>query len=284
MESQKPDRCRALIQQFIAIVLVFSVALVTANATAEETPASKPILKRPSADTEVLSLIQSANGLSVHKEMYLLPVTIANRYSGAQTEMEFQISVKERLLDSNFYFGYTQKSFWQAYDFANSSPFRETNYNPEVFYRTGGTSDKIGRWDMDVGFEHESNGRSGPTSRSWNRVYVAPYLPRHDSLWYLKLWYRVPVDLGVDDNPDILDYMGYGELHFKKGFGHGQLIHAMLRGNPETGHGAISINYSIPGPSDNYFYLIRLFSGYGESLIDYNNYVNRIGFGIILAR
>jgi len=273
-----------LIGQFIIFVLATSAIMVTPVAAAEETPAKKPILKRPSADTEVLSLIQSANGLSVHKEMYLLPVTMANRYGGAQTEMEFQLSVKERILSSNFYFGYTQKSFWQAYDFANSSPFRETNYNPEIFYRTGGNNIHIGRWKMDVGFEHESNGQSGAISRSWNRVYVAPYLPRHDSLWYLKAWYRLPVDLGVDDNPDILDYMGYGELHFKKRFGHGQLVHAMLRGNPSTGYGAISINYSIPGPSDNYFYLIRLFSGYGESLIDYNHEVNRIGFGIILAR
>jgi phospholipase A1 len=263
---------------------LFAASLAMNNAFAEETPPTKPILKRPSADTEVLSLIQSANGLSVHKEMYLLPVTTSNRYYGAQTEMEFQLSVKERILSSNFYFGYTQKSFWQAYDFANSSPFRETNYNPEIFYRTGGTNVNFGQWKMDVGFEHESNGQSGAISRSWNRVYIAPYLPRHDSLWYLKLWYRIPVDLGVDDNPDILDYMGYGELHFKKRFGHGQLIHAMLRGNTTTGYGAISINYSIPGPSDNYFYLIRLFSGYGESLIDYNHEVNRIGFGIILAR
>ena len=263
---------------------LFAASLAMNNAFAEETPPTKPILKRPSADTEVLSLIQSANGLSVHKEMYLLPVTTSNRYYGAQTEMEFQLSVKERILSSNFYFGYTQKSFWQAYDFANSSPFRETNYNPEIFYRTGGTSVTFGKWEMDAGFEHESNGQSGATSRSWNRLYIAPYLPRHDSLWYWKIWYRIPVDIGKDDNPDILEYMGYGELHYKKRFGHGQLIHAMLRGNTTTGYGAISINYSIPGPSDNYFYLIRLFSGYGESLIDYNHEINRIGFGIILAR
>ena len=284
MKNQKPGKRRVLKKRYLLLFSLLAACSISGNSSAEETAPAKPILKRPSADTEVLSLIQSANGLSVHKEMYLLPVTTSNRYYGAKTEMEFQLSVKERILNSNFYFGYTQKSFWQAYDFANSSPFRETNYNPEIFYRTGGTNVKIGQWKMDVGFEHESNGQSGAISRSWNRVYVAPYLPRHDSLWYLKLWYRIPVDLGVDDNPDILDYMGYGELHFKKRFGHGQLVHAMLRGNPSTGRGAISINYSIPGPSDNYFYLIRLFSGYGESLIDYNHEVNRIGFGIILAR
>ena len=161
MKNQKPGRCRDLKKLFLLLVSLLATCPAANNSFADETAPTKPILKRPSADTEVLSLIQSANGLSVHKEMYLLPVTVANRYSGAQTEMEFQISAKERLLDSKFYFGYTQKSFWQAYDFANSSPFRETDYNPELFYRTGGTSVDFGKWEMDIGFEHESNGQSG---------------------------------------------------------------------------------------------------------------------------
>jgi len=253
-------------------------------ADVDATPSQTSILKRPQKKDEVLSLIQGASGLSVHKEMYVLPLTSADIYQGAKSEIEFQISAKHRILDTNFYFGYTQKSFWQAYDFSNSSPFRETNYNPEVFYRRTSENVHLGKWGMDLGFEHESNGQSGTTSRSWNRIYAASYLPRADSLWYLKLWYRVPVDLGSDDNPDILDYLGWGELHYRKQVGNGHLIHAMLRGNIATGRGAVSLDYSVPGPSDNYFYLLRLWSGYGESLIDYNRPVNRIGLGFILAR
>jgi phospholipase A1 len=284
MNKQKPRICKGLNKQLLVVFFVLTGFCIANASYGEESAPPKPAIKSPNGDGDVLSLIQSANGLSMHKEMYLLPITVADKYNGSQTEMEFQISGKAKILNSRFYFGYTQKSFWQAYDFSNSSPFRETNYNPEIFYRTGGTSVDFGKWEMDIGFEHESNGQSGATSRSWNRLYIAPYLPRRDSLWYWKLWYRIPVDIGKDDNPDILDYMGYGELHYKKRFAHGQLIHAMLRCNASTGYGAISINYSIPGPSDNYFYLIRLFSGYGESLIDYNHEVNRIGFGIIIAR
>lgn len=277
--------CKRLLKRIIGTLFACGTLVFGGAVSAAETdqpPA--PILKRPKEEHEVLSLIQGAKGLSVHKELYILPLTNADRYQGAQTEIEFQISVKQRILDSNFYFGYTQKSFWQAYDINNSSPFRETNYNPEIFYRTGLDTVRFGKWKIDTGFEHESNGRDGTNSRSWNRVYVAPYLPRENSLWYFKLWYRIPVDLGSDDNPDILNYMGYGELHYRKRFGNGHMINAMLRGNINTGKGAISVNYSIPGPSDNYYYLLRLWSGYGESLIDYNRPVNRIGLGFIFAR
>ena len=261
-------------------LLPISAATAESGDNAQVTTA---ILKRPQQKDEVISLIQGANGLSVHKEMYVLPLTNADLYHGAQTEIEFQISAKHKILDTNFYFGYTQKSFWQAYDFSNSSPFRETNYNPEVFYRRTTETVLLGKWGMDIGFEHESNGQSGTFSRSWNRVYIAPYLPHENSLWYLKLWYRVPESNG-DDNPDILEYTGWGELHFRKQLGNGHLIDAMLRGNTTTGKGAFSMNYSVPGPSDNYFYLLRLWSGYGESLGNYNRPVNRIGLGFILAR
>lgn len=262
--------------------MLVALAAIALPAFAGDEPA--PILERPDKNDEVISLIQGAKGLSVHKEIYILPVTHANLYQGAQTEIAFQISAKQRILDSNFYFGYTQKSFWQAYDFSNSSAFRETNYNPEVFYRTGLDTVSFGKWKMDIGVEHESNGQSGASSRSWNRVYIAPYLPRENSLWYFKLWYRIPDITGLDENPDISDYLGYGELQYRQRFGNGQMIHAFLRGNPGTGLGGIGINYSIAGPSDNYYYLLRLWSGYGESLIDYNRSINRIGLGFIFAR
>lgn len=276
-------RCKSLLK-LVPVLLVLGSALPSTSPVlaADDQPA--PILERPSQEDEVISLIQGARGLSVHKEMYILPLTSADAYQGAQTEIEFQLSAKQRILKSNFYFGYTQKSFWQAYDFSNSSMFRETNYNPEIFYRTGLDTVRFGKWKMDIGFEHESNGRGGTESRSWNRAYVAPYLPQKNSLWYFKIWYRVPVDLGVDDNPDILDFMGYGEFRYKRRFKNGHLVNAMLRGNPGTSKGAVSINYSIPGPSENYYYLLRLWSGYGESLIDYNRSINRIGLGFVFAR
>ncbi len=231
-----------------------------------------------------LARVQMVDGLSVHKETFILPFTTSDLYYGSESEIEFQISFKQQILRLPFYFAYTQKSFWQAYNAANSSPFRETNYNPEIFYRAAPGTLPLKSWGMDIGAEHESNGQGGALSRSWNRVYLAPYLPHGQSLWYWKFWLRVPEPAATDDNPDITDYTGWSELHYRHRFSNGQFVHVMLRGNPATQKGAVSINYSLPGPPDSYYYVIRLFSGYEESLIDYNRSNTRIGLGVIFVR
>ena len=81
-------------------------------------------------------MVHAGPGLSLHKEMFMLPVTYSDEYNSNRTEAVFQISAKHRLFDTRIYFAFTQISFWQAYDHKNSAPFRETNYNPEIFYRT----------------------------------------------------------------------------------------------------------------------------------------------------
>ena len=108
------------------------------------------------------------------KENYLLPLTWGNRAEGsADAELKFQFSFKQQLYDG-LYFAYTQKSFWRVLDGEDSRPFRETNYNPELFWRLLRTTPEGLSWGGDLGFEHESNGAREPTSRSWNRLYLAP--------------------------------------------------------------------------------------------------------------
>lgn len=129
-------------------------------------------------DPNAYSIISVSRGLSTHRPMYMLPVAYGRGVEGLDTEMVFQISAKQRLFATNFFFGYTQKSFWQIYDQDRSRPFRETNYNPEVFYRWTPDPEVWHHWGVDVGLEHESNGQSLPESRSWNRVYVTRFRPR----------------------------------------------------------------------------------------------------------
>ncbi len=222
----------------------------------------------------------------------MLPVTFSNEYDGARTEAVFQMSAKYRIFSLPVYFGYTQISFWQAYDHNNSAPFRETNYNPELFFRPEPIPFQGGRAGVDLGFEHESNGQRPPISRSWNLLYACPYYYRPNFLVYLKLRYRIPEDdkeypeaaVG-DDNPDITDYLGHSRLHVYYRFVRRHTVHLMLQGNPRTGNGGgyLMLTAPIPGTTTSFF-TIRISRGYGESLVDYKKTLTRVGFGITFAK
>ncbi|BCS97539.1 hypothetical protein DSLASN_31710 [Desulfoluna limicola] len=241
-----------------------------------------------------------ADGASLHKPTWLMPGSWANEYNDDETEVVFQISVKKQILDSGLYVAYTQKSFWQAYNNEESSPFRETNYNPEIFYRVNpgnalaqylGNHPVIDSLGADFGFEHESNGRSMPESRSWNRAYVTPYYANDNLRLSLKVWYitkdskEVPEDgKSGSNNPDIADYMGYGELNIRYQTEWEQLFHLMARGNPKTHKGAVNLTWSIPITKGGAFFMVQGFHGYGESLIDYDRSITRVGAGIMFSR
>lgn len=177
---------------------------------------------------------------------------------------------------------YTQKSFWQISNRGESSPFRETNYEPQVFIGWA-TDYRFMGWtlrDAEFGVNHQSNGRSDPTSRSWNRVYAR--LMAQNGNWQidLKPWYRIPESERNDDNPDISKYMGYYRL--KVGYALGESVFTVnSRYNWNTGYGGAEMGWSYPITKHVRFYT-QLFSGYGESLIDYNYKQTRIGVGIML--
>jgi phospholipase A1 len=224
--------------------------------------------------------------------MFMLPYTYSDLYDGVHSEAVFQLSAKQRVLKSRFYFAYTQISFWQVYDTENSSPFRETNYNPEFFYRFKQGSFLSGYYGADLGIEHESNGQRIPLSRSWNLVYFTPYYTRGDILLYFKFRIRIPEKekefpeaAEGDDNPDIMDFYGYSDFHLYFRFWRDHTVHLMLRGNISSGRGGMSLFYSIPIPnSEGIFVGIRFSHGYGESMVDYNRSITRIGAGIMLSR
>jgi len=248
-------------------------------------------IRTRNAKSDVLGLVRADQGISLNKENYFLPLTYSEEYNEENTEIIFQFSFKVQLANIPLYLGYKQISFWQAYNTEASSPFRESNYNPEIFYRLSPEKISLAGWGTDIGLEHESNGRSVPLSRSWNRFYVAAYKPMDKSLIHVKLWYRFPeeektssLDTSGDDNPDITDYYGYGEIRYKRILFRKQILSMMVRGNIKEGNGAFSLDYSIPAYSRDLYYQLRLWVGYGESLIDYNESIARIGIGVMLAR
>jgi phospholipase A1 len=209
------------------------------------------------------------------------------------TEVQFQLSIKTPLaidlFDKNLdIFGaYTVQSFWQAYNSDISSPFRETNHQPEIWLQSRHDWSLFGIKNSvnTFGFVHQSNGQSSSLSRSWNRVYAGILLEKGNFAAQLKPWLRIEESATSDDNPDITDFLGHGEMHlaYKKG---DHVFSLMSRNNLESGFskGAVELGWSFPLFSYDYIKgYIQYFSGYGESLIDYNSYVNKIGIGVMLT-
>ncbi|MEO8938862.1 MAG: phospholipase A [Burkholderiaceae bacterium] len=204
-------------------------------------------------------------------------------------EGKFQISLKAKMLEnvgfegSNVWFGYTQSSRWQVYNHATSRPFRETDYEPEVIYSAPTHYSLFGLHGKLVGLSltHQSNGRDLPQSRSWNRVIGEVGLENDDWTLLVRPWLRVREKAEKDDNPDILDYVGRGELIAIRKLGNQQIavtLRHSLKGGDRS-RGSIAVDWAFPL----YGYLkghVQLFSGYGESLIDYNHKQNSIGVGL----
>jgi len=93
----------------------------------------------------------------------------------------------------------------------------------------------------------------------------------------LRPWTRLKEDSTKDDNPDITTYLGYGDLTMVYKWHH-HSVNLMLRG----GKGAVQANWTGPrwlGPLKGY---VQVFSGYGESLIDYNWRQTTVGVGVAL--
>jgi len=246
-----------------------------------------------SGDRPVSPMFGTPCDVDWHKPIFILPYSYSPDYDGKQTEVLFSVSAKLRPIGLPLYFSYSQRSYWQLYDSKRSRPFRETVYNPEIFYRWAAPQVRNASftWGMDGGYEHESNGQDIPESRSWDRLYAAPFFERGGTAVQLKLWYRLPEDKKKDDedpkgddNPDIEDYMGYGELNVYRRFNPDARLHLMSRLNAETGHGAIQIEYSWRIGDGDLFWNAYAFHGYGESLTDYNDSVTRVGIGFALAR
>jgi len=202
------------------------------------------------------------------------------------TEAKFQISLKARLWTTDdrrwgAWFAYTQQSYWQLYSDAISRPFHETNYRPELFmsYRPGLEYGGFHWRLLNFGFTHESNGRSGVLSRGWNRLFAEFGVERDNLVLTARAWYRIKESADEEDNPDITDYYGYGSLRATYKWG-GQSLSLMGRGNLSTGKGAVEATWmsdKLLGPLRAY---VQVFSGYGESLIDYNWNQTTIGAGV----
>ncbi len=270
-----------------------------------ETPATAPVTAAPSA------LDAKANRerrwreadipLIPYKPNYFLPYSqsLDGRPGGGlegdqnlqSIEAEFQFSVRVPVVTGLFWgygtlqLAYTQLSFYQIYNSHLSAPFRETDYEPEAQlafetpYRLFGWAFR----NVNFAFDHQSNGRSRPDSRSWNRVYAQAIMGRGNASISLRPWLRLKESAPEDDNPDIEHYLGNFELIGAYTWRR-QVVSILLRNNLDfsDNKGAVDVSYSFPLNRKLRGYL-KYFNGYGETLIDYNRPISRVGLGLSLS-
>jgi outer membrane phospholipase A len=215
---------------------------------------------------------------------------------------KFQISFMYQLLNNEgplatkapalkgFHVAYTQTSLWD-WD-ASSAPFFDTSYKPEFLYSwervAGGQPTNWFQLDLQGGLKHESNGKSGADSRSMNITYLRPTLTlgRDDGLQFT-LQPRAWVYLGdLSDNPDITDYRGYADLRTIVGWKRGLQLSALGRMGDDVNHGSLQLDLTYPtmkifGSFSLYLHA-QYFTGYGESLLEYNRRSEafRVGFSL----
>lgn len=245
--------------------------------------------------------------LMPHHNNYLMPFTYVGGIADLivrdgvvapadNVEAKFQLSLKTPIWSQVYngqgylFFAFTQQAYWQAYNSDVSSPFRETNYEPElmlVFPHYANVEEAASRI-ISLSLSHQSNGRSGELSRSWNRLKLSWVTSIGNVFINFEPYYRFkePVKHGIDDpkgddNPDITKYMGWFELSaaYKQDTATWRM---MVRNNLQSDNkGAVRLSYSRPLNNHIRFYA-ELFNGYGESLIDYNRSVTRFGIGFEL--
>ena len=254
---------------------------------------------RPKTESGLVEYL--ATRFSAHEPIYFL--------GGAVTpSVKFQISLKYQLLSpegsiaqalpwaSNFYLAYSQTSFWDIG--GESNPFFDSSYRPAALYEQTWLGvhwlPAMSRFDVQAGLQHESNGKGGGDSRTINIAYVRPVFTFGDSgsgrgffvAVAPRVWAYV---FSLRDNPDIADYRGYGDLTLITGWRGSLQLAAMGRMGNDWDKGALQLDLTYPlrqitAKNLDLYLDAQFFTGYGESLLEYNESTTTFRIGVSLVR
>jgi len=223
------------------------------------------------------------------------PANADNR-NYSSVEAKLQISLRAKIVEdlllpgADLWAAYTQRSLWQVWDSADSSPFRSTDYQPEMIYVVP-VPERFGKlplgWNLrmlQVGFAHQSNGQSDPLSRSWNRITMGVGFEHGDFSLQIRDNQRIRVQ-GKDDNPDLTDYIGRGEVNMAWAPGVSTLGVTWRTNFKSLSRGSLQLDWTYPVFADQpagLRWYAQLFHGYGETLLDYNHRQTSLGLGLTL--
>jgi outer membrane phospholipase A len=233
---------------------------------------------------------------AAHEAIYFL-------YGSDAPAAKFQFSFKYRLRSFGavdrehalraLQFGYTQRSLWDLN--AKSSPFYDTSYIPSLFYESfsparAANTDWLTWLGYQAGYQHESNGRAIPDSRSLNTLFFRRgVIIGSPARWHLIVSPKLSVYVGgLPDNPDLADYRGYAEWMIALGKGTGAKFTYTGRAGKAVDHFSTQLDFTIPMQSELLdfatYFTVQYFSGYSESLRTYNQRTESIRAGFSLVR
>ncbi len=248
--------------------------------------------------------------LTGYQPTFVLPVSLSNRVNRApssptqavfpepdnkRVEAKFQLSMRTKAMQDipwaggDLWAAFTLQAYWQIYSGDDSHPFRNTDYQPELTWvraiPTQWSALPFGwRWRYaQLGLAHESNGQVDPLSRSWNRYYIGTGADNGDWAVNFKFNQRITESRDSDNNPDLVKYIGRGQLGVLWANGRQTALleyHAPLRFNTR---GAVRFEYTYPVFSDQpngLRWFVQAFSGYGDTMTDYNFRQTSIGAGV----
>lgn len=224
----------------------------------------------------------------LYKDNYFIfGPAIGQRITRENTNVKFQISIAQRLTKSTLplgtylYLFYSQKCFWNVLQ--ESMPMTDLNFNPGIgvakplFVKNR----FIGKLSLMV--EHESNGRDGDNSRSWNKIsfganiMLDPNLMVHGKVW-------IPIVDG-QNNRDILDYSGIYQVGLQVFSNNrrftGSLVLTKRRGWNLNYNTTLELAYRL-WRRDNQYLFMQYYNGYGEGLLEYNKFHSQLRVGIVI--
>lgn len=210
----------------------------------------------------------------------------------------FQLSFKYRLFDqtlgwgrelpwlSGLHLGYTQTTAWNLS--GDSKPFRDTSYRPSLFWAWERTDAKTWIDGLRIGYEHESNGKDGASSRSIATLFLRPeWRWEYEDGKQLEFTPKLYGYLDKEGNPDIQRYRGYVDWRLR--YGNSQRSWVAMARTGTAGKGSLTLDFFERtrvlgfGPVSGYFH-VQFFTGYGEDILDYNvrgKSQLRLGFAIV---
>lgn len=236
----------------------------------------------------IINKFDAMPSFGIYKDNYIVVGTnLFEKPTELNSDAKFQVSVRHRLTNSTlpfktyFFLTYTQKAFWGV--FQESFPFKDLNYNPTLGLGKALVRDNRFLGTLSLQFEHESNGKDGDDSRSWNKVSFSSYFLLDDH-WAFQTKAWIPIIDG-QNNRDIVKYSGWGFMALdysspKKKYNIGCLV---------TKRGGVNLNANIVVNAsvrlfsdDNQYLFLEYYNGYGESMLDYKQYRQRIRLGIVI--